>query len=122
MKITLANLDAAKTVIAKIANSDLPISMSFKLTRFLKTAAQELSLFEESRTKLIVKYGKESEERLGVFTVLDEYMAAYQSDLLELSNTEIELEFPITMTDLESLGDAVKITPREAIMLQELFA
>jgi len=106
-----------------LINIDLPIAISFKLSRITKEIDPIIISIEESRKKLIDKYAQKDED--GGFvkstdnpdsvTLLDP--AGFQKDLLEL--LEIEVEVKVDTISLSEFGH-IKVKPVTLLALDWL--
>ena len=103
MKLKLSQLIAMRTSLVKLIEKDMPIKQSYNLARFIKKANAELESFEETRVKLVNKYGEKDEA--GNVAVSEVNQQQFLNELNEL--TEIEIEFegfrPLKLADLRNI-------------------
>lgn len=114
IKITLSALKKAEESLKKILTQDLPISQAYLLSRFGKKIITELDIYEEHRNKLILQFGKQSED--GSYIV--ENNEEFTKELTNLLNTEIEID--INLIDLNTIKDYIKLSAIDLINLEFL--
>ena len=124
IKIKLHTLPQSIESLNKIIEKDIPIKLSYKLIKLYKKLTKEVEQYEESRMKLINKYGEKKEDgqlnvrENGIVTINPENMQKFQQELLELGDIDIEMEFnPIKLEELEDAG--VAMSPKHLMMLDE---
>ncbi len=79
-----------------------------------ETVQRRLKRFEEERQALIKKYGKLGMD--GAFSVPPENMAAFTEDFKTL--TAIAVDLSITPVAILSLGEAVKLSASDMLILE----
>ena len=113
MKITLAEIKTLEASLSKIFNKDINIKLAYRLGSLIKTLSKELENLEESRVKLVKKYGVEDEETKQV-SVPTEKTQEFYAELNELMQIDIDIDFePIP---LEAFGD-ISISASDALKL-----
>jgi len=111
VKLTLGELKASEKGLTAILTAGLPIKMSYNLQKGIKSINEEYKSFEESRTLLIKKYGKEKDGQLSVDPIDLENFEKFVNEYEELSKMEVELWF--TPIKLEDIPETVIISPVE---------
>jgi hypothetical protein len=114
MKFRIGQLKAAESTLVLLTKEALPITTAFKLARFLRAAATELSILEESRINLVRKYGSSTDPGKEV-TVPEDKVPQFIDDYNELLSVECELEFE--KIKLSEVPETFKITPEQALTL-----
>ncbi|MCK5763630.1 MAG: hypothetical protein KAH05_05880 [Clostridiales bacterium] len=113
MKITLAEIKSLEDSLSKIFEKDVDIKVAYRLSSVLKRLSEEMEKLEESRIKLIKKYGTEDEETKSM-TVLPEQSQIFIETFNDLMQLEIELDFePILLDDL----DGIKLSAKDILGL-----
>jgi len=113
VKITLAEIKTLEASLSKIFNKDINIKLAYRLGSLIKTLSKELENLEESRVKLVKKYGVEDEETKQV-SVPTEKTQEFYAELNELMQIDIDIDFePIP---LEAFGD-ISISASDALKL-----
>jgi len=90
---------------------NMPISLSLKISRFLSTVEQEITVLEKERQKILKKYSelnedgsvKTDEENNAVLIDRENFIKEYQVIL----ENELELDFtpiPVSLEDLDKKG------------------
>lgn len=116
MKVKLVDIYNSVPVMNKILETPLPASISFQLSKLLKTLNDEMKSIEEQRVKLVEKYGVKGEKEETV--VPDENKAKFIQEFSDLLNTEIEVTFnPLS----SSKFDALQLSVNEMSRVQFLF-
>jgi hypothetical protein len=113
MTLTLQQLKLAEPSLNKLLTAELPVTVSFRLSRMIKKLAEELVFFEDSRKKLVEKYGVTDSE--GKTTVTPENQAIFIDEINQLLSVTVELpDVKITVEDLRD----VKISAVEIASLE----
>ena len=116
MQIKLGDLKVAMEGFQVLAGKNLPVKIAYWVGKTIKKIASEYRDLEESRQKLCMKYCekdadgkpalKKDEAGKDIFDISD--MATFNSELMELFNMEVEINFnPIA---LDQISD-IKIDP-----------
>ena len=90
MQVTLGDIQNAKDILTRLANTDLPIKTSYLLSKLIKELNNEYNSIEEFRTQLIRKYGEAEGENIRVIpgtTGFEAFMAEYGAFM----NTEVNI-------------------------------
>lgn len=123
MKIKNEVLINSIGVLSKLTNMELPIKLSYALSKNITKIDRELEVYNKERQKLIEKYGeKDKEGKLktkedGTINILD--IDSFNKDLKEI--LEIETEIDIHTIDLENINTDIKITPGELMIIDYMF-
>jgi hypothetical protein len=100
--------------LAKLAKSELPLKLSYRLSKFLKSVQEELAVFEEKRIELVYKYAEKDVEgnipdKKNV-RVAEGKIAEFTKEYSDLTELEVELDYkPFKLSELQS----VNFTPAE---------
>jgi hypothetical protein len=112
MKIKLGELKNAETSLQKLIEKDLNIKIAYKLGKLIKIISAEFKEIEDSRVKLIKKYGKEDENKN--IQVLPENNEKFYIEFQQLLDEEIDIDFePLA---LEELGE-ISMTTTDVLKL-----
>lgn len=123
MKLSNEKLVNSIGVLSKLNNMELPIKISYALSKNISKIDAELTAYNVERQKLIEKYGeKDQEGKLktkedGTIDITDS--ENWSKDLKELS--EIENEIDINVIDLENINADINITPGELMVIDYMF-
>lgn len=123
MKIKNEVLVNSIEVLSKLTNMELPIKLSYAISKNITKIDRELEVYNKERQKLIEKYGeKDKEGKLktkedGTINILD--IDSFNKDLKEI--LEIETEIDIHTIDLENINTDIKITPGELMIIDYMF-
>src|SRR5262249_22232382 len=99
MKFTLGQLVASKPALEKLLNNDLPVAVSFRLSKLIKSLNSELQHHEEERIKLVKKYGTTNETGVAV---LPDRFQEFVKDMDSLNGLEVNLDIkPVSIEDLD---------------------
>jgi len=115
MTIKLGALLNASSALKKLVSTELPVSVSFALSKCLKAIETELSGHEEQRQALVRKHG--AADDAGNYAVSPDNIEAFFVDLAELNS--IEVEIPFTPISVSRLGDDVKLSAVDFSLLVE---
>jgi hypothetical protein len=102
MKLSLAEIKMLENSLTKVIDKDINIKMAFRLGKFLKTLNDEMRVLEDSRIKLVKKYGKENETTKQI-EVPNESQSDFYQEFNGLMQEQLEISFePIP---LSAFGD-----------------
>jgi uncharacterized HAD superfamily protein len=119
MNIKLGNLNNILEGMNIFLQKELPIKISYKLSRLNKILIEEYQQFEESRKKLIDKYGsKDSDGNLitqdDLVQFNEENRVLFINEFSDLLDIDIHINFePININELED----IKISPLDLLKL-----
>lgn len=117
MKVKLVDVYNSVPVMNKILETPLPASVSFQLSKLLKTLNEEMKAIEEQRIKLVEKYGVKTENN--EMTVSEEKKQEFLKEFGELLSTEVEITWePLS----SSKFDALQLSVNEMTRVQFLFS
>lgn len=116
MKLTNQELLNSIPTLQKLSQKQLPIKVSYTISKNIKAIEEELKIYEEERQKLIKKYaeldkeGKPKVNDNGNYIIKQENQLDFNKEVLELLN--IETDVNISKIDLNAL-EGLKISPSE---------
>ena len=120
MKIKNEVLVNSVQVLRKLNNAELPVRVSYKLAKNIKSIDKELKIYEEEKQKLINKYGEKDEEGKlktkedGSINITD--TENWNKDIKEL--LDIEAEINIEKINIDELAKSdLKLTPAELALI-----
>lgn len=119
MKLKLSQILNSKESILRIIKVELPIRVSYSLSKIFKKLSSELELIEEQRISLVKKYG---EEKDGTISVPENMMSTYIQEFLTFLNTE-EVDLPIDdiLIDMNSIPEDTPITTEDISAIDFIF-
>ncbi|WP_111930366.1 hypothetical protein [Clostridium tertium] len=123
MKLSNEKLVNSVGVLNKLTGMELPIKLSYALSKNITKIDRELIIYNKERQKLIEKYGAKDEEGKlnnredGTIDIVD--TENWNKDLREI--LEIETEVDIHLIDLEKVDADIKITPGEIMLVDYMF-
>ncbi|GAA0817643.1 hypothetical protein [Clostridium tertium] len=123
MKLSNEKLVNSIGVLSKLTNMELPIKLSYAISKNITKIDRELVVYNKERQKLIEKYGEKDEESKlktkedGTINILD--IDSFNKDLKEI--LEIETEVDIHLIDLEKVDVDINITPGEIMLVDYMF-
>lgn len=121
INLKISALVDATEVLQKLAQKSLKAKVAFQVSRLLKEADKEVKEFNDTRIKLINKYGEKDEtgelkvDETGNCRIPPESMTEFNNEMSELLNSEIEIN--ANKLNFDDLGD-VEFTPSEVIVLE----
>lgn len=116
MKLTNQELLNSIPTLKKLSQEQLPIKISYTISKNIKNIEEELVVYEEERQKLLKKYvemdkeGKPKINDKGHYVIKNENQAGFNKGVLELLS--IETDVNISKIDLNAL-EGLKISPSE---------
>ena len=123
MKLSNERLVNSVGVLSKLTNLELPIKLSYALSKNITKIDVELKAYNMERGKLLNKYGEKDEEgklklsEKGEVNILDR--ENFNKEIAELLQCESEID--IHLIDLESINTDIKITPGELMIIDYMF-
>lgn len=123
MKLSNEKLVNSIGVLSKLTNMELPIKLSYAISKNITKVDRELEAYNKERQKLIEKYGEKDEEGKlktkedGTINILD--IESFNSDLKEI--LEIETEVDIHLIDLDNINVDINIAPGELMVIDYMF-
>ncbi len=123
MKLSNEKLVNSIGVLNKLTNMELPIKLSYAISKNITKINGELVVYNKERQKLIEKYGEKDEEGKlktkedGTINILD--IDSFNKDLKEI--LDIETEVDIHVIDLEKVDVDINITPGEIMLVDYMF-
>jgi hypothetical protein len=123
MKLSNEKLVNSIGVLSKLTNMELPIKLSYAISKNITKINRELVVYNKERQKLIEKYGEKDKEgnlkakEDGTINILD--IDSFNKDLKEI--LEIETEVDIHVIDLEKVDVDINITPGEIMLVDYMF-
>lgn len=86
MEFTIASLKSVEGSVVKLLKEDLPIRISYQLSKFYELLVKEMDSVEKFRQQLVVRYGQDVD---GVTRVTEENIVAFNSEYGELMNETV---------------------------------
>ncbi len=117
MQLTLRDMLNSKDALISLGREKLPGKLAYTLARNMRRINDELEAYDEARVKMIKeKYGAEGEA--GIWTVKPENTAAFNEELNQLMETQVEVDIrrirfedlPAEMTPLTLMALEYMIT------------
>lgn len=97
-KIKLKELRDITGSLAKLVTMDLPVKISYRMTKIAKLIKNELQEVEDQRTELVKKYGEKTEQGLMVKEKIEEFNKEFN----EFLDEEIEISYiPVNLSSIE---------------------
>ena len=114
MKVTIGQLKLSESALLKLSKQDLPILLSFQLGRLIKQISPDLISLEETRLKLVQKYGTPDSES-GQTTVLGDAIQKFTEELNPILDTEIQIDFQ--KIPISSIPEKVELNTSDVMAL-----
>ena len=121
IKLTLAELLAARDVLKKLAQMDFSVRTGYAVARIVRAADAELIPAEQKKNELIRKYGEQDKDNGDLWRVKPENQAEVDRQYRELLAVEVELPCtPIKMSVLD--GERLPTDDRLMAILMDVRA
>lgn len=121
IKVQINDLLNSTEALQKLSRADLKAKLAWQVARLLKAADAEIQEFNDTRLKLIQKYGQKDEngelatDADGNCQILPDSITQFSTELNELLNTEVEIGAnKILIDELEN----ITFTPAEMSVLE----
>jgi hypothetical protein len=116
IELTVEDVFLGQFAIAKFQKVDLPALISYRFLKLSKKILEEIKNFNDSRNKLIEKYGEKKED--GSVEIKDlSKVEDFKKEIEPILKEKIELEW--TTLDISDLGD-IKLTVEDIDSLIKL--
>lgn len=126
MKISNERLVESTGVFSKLVNLDLPIKVSFLISKNAKKIQSELEVYDAEKQKLIDKYSIKAEDGTtkvnedGTITINQEFIDDWNKDIVDLLQCENDID--LILIDSNDLFNCnCNITPRELMLIDYMF-
>lgn len=121
IKTTMGQLLASEPALGRMLKKDLPMKVSYHLTKLYKFVMVEITIFNDKRNELVKEHGKES--ATGDFEVTgDDAKRAFFKKIQEFLDVEVAIAWgPITKTQLDAV-DGLCVSGVDLIELGPLFS
>lgn len=90
MKTNYKTIVEAAPALSKLSKLDIKAQEAVKLARLINKIEAELKPFEETRNKLLKKYGEEIENER--YKIKDENRSEFEKEFQDLLNSEVEID------------------------------
>ena len=121
IKVKISDLLNSTEALQKLSKTDLKAKLAWQVSRLLKSADKEIQEFNETRMKLIQKYGEKDEnselvtDENGNCKITPDSIESFSNELNDLVISEVELNAnKIRIDDLNE----VNFTPAEMNVLE----
>ena len=114
-KITLAELINMKPAIQKLVVKELPAKLSYRLAKLVRLLEPEYVSYEETRRKLVEKYGDKTED--GNITVPQDKLEVFMNELNGVLKEEVEFSYiPFSIDEIEK----VELSVQDIVSIEKL--
>ena len=114
MELTIGELRNARIALLKIATTDQPFKLAYRLRKIAKVVDKEVQEIEEVRLEKVKKYGKARAD--GQLEVTGENLETFHKEMKEINETQTTLDVqPIPLELLEG----VRLSPLEVMRLEK---
>ena len=120
IKIKVQDLVNSTTILQKLSNMSLKARLAWQIARLLKAADEEIQAFNDTRMKVIKKYGEKDEndqlitDDKGNCKIPPENMNKFTDELNELLSEKVSINAdPIDFKEIED----IEFTPAEMTQL-----
>ena len=118
MKFTLAEIRWMQRGLTAITQAQLPIRVSYRLSKLLNFCNQEMANVEKVREEMIKTMGEENPDKPGEIVIGPENADKFREEFAQLLQEEVDIDFtPVRLADL---GDDLKIAPVELASLSRI--
>jgi hypothetical protein len=115
MKVKLGDVYVSVGVLNKILDTELPVTVSYKMMKLVNKLNEELKTVEEQRVKLVKKYSSSTEN-----TVSEDNKNNFLQEFSTLLESEIDLDWE--KIALKTLDKDIKLSVNDLSKVQYLFS
>ncbi len=116
MKVKLGQIYNSVGVLAKLLDTEIPVSLSYKLMKLINNLNTELKQVEEQRIKLVKKYSSSDKESV----VSDESKDEFLKEFSVLLEEEVDIAWE--SVNLQNYGDSIKMSINDLTKVEYLFS
>lgn len=119
--VKIMDLVNGTSALQKLADAQLKAKLAWQVSRILKAADVEMQSFNETRMKLINKYGEKDEsgelitDDQGNCKIIPDKLIEFTNEMNDLISNEVEIN--ANKINMDDLGD-INFTPGEITMLE----
>lgn len=117
MKFTLAEIKLMSSSLSKLVHLDLPIKISYRLSKLLNFFDKEIITVEKARVELVKKYAGENKDEEGGIRVAKEHEEEFRTEFEKLLTEEVEFSFEPILID--ELGN-IKMSPMDLARINKI--
>lgn len=100
-KISIGRLVASKGALGRLQAQSMSAVVAYRIAKVARVVEQELAAVEIMRSKLAQEMGDPVEGKAGAFKIRDENVQAFNEQMQELAEEQVDLEFKkLTIDDL----------------------
>lgn len=115
--LKLGDIVETEQVFNKVLETNLPIQLSFRLSRNVAFIEKELKRYHEAKEKLIKQYGEPDENNPSMFKFSAENSKLINEQLRNLHNEEVDIQLnPIKYSELVNVNN-LELQPRDIYLL-----
>jgi hypothetical protein len=115
MQFRLGVMKMVEPSVEKLLKEDLPIRISYRISKFHDNVIKELNRIENLRQQLVRRYGAEVEN---VIRVTEENMSEFNREYEELLNETIDIDFePIPVKQIIDFSERLEMMGKPAISI-----
>jgi hypothetical protein len=124
IKVLLGNLDNIIFSLRNVVSKEIPIIMSYKLSKLIKQIEDEYKNYTTQRNKIIEKYGERDDKNKIIITdnksikIKPGTIENCTKDLEELNSIEFKIDF--TPISIGLLGN-IEVKPQDLFVLNQFF-
>lgn len=112
MKVKMAVLQNALPALTELSSKALPAPAAFKVAVVIKALTEPMTIFEETRAKLLKEVGEEDQEKPGNYKIVN--AERWQAEMVALLDQEVELAVsPIKVSEMKDIS----IEPKTLVAL-----
>lgn len=115
MKVKLGDVYVSVNVLNKILDTELPVTVSYKMMKLVNKLNDELKTIEDQRVKLVKKYSTEEQG-----TVSEDNKNKFLQEFSVLLETEIDLDWE--KIPLKTLDNNLKLSVNDLSKVQYIFS
>ena len=118
MKFNLAEIRWMQKGLSVLIQKQLPIRVSYKLSKLSNFCNTEMAAVEQARVELVKRFASPEKSRDGELRVSEENEEVFRKEFETLLLEEVEVEFePIKLSDL---SEEIKMSPVEMASLSKV--
>lgn len=93
----------------ELASCKLPMRTAYNIKKLMQSIEKETTIFDTLRKNLINEYGERSKEDPNSFTIPQDKVEKFNSEISELLDQEVSIEFnKISLDDIKNIEIAPK--------------
>lgn len=111
-----------KESLAMVAQKNLPVRISYSITKNIRKIEKELEFYFNEKSKLVEKYSEKDENgktivgENGIITIAEEHIEIWNKEHMDLLNIDVDIKVHM-INEIDLLNTNIDITPADLLAI-----